>query len=647
MKYVEWLGLGLIGSVFLAIGQALPSPVKPVPPITLTQATFSDSNEASIPDGKDFKAVTFVCHPDGTVTIKVDFYGTFQLGEFLVYFNTDDDAGAEIAIWAGRSTFTVARETTSGAYGDVIYRGLPLISANSYSLSLPWAQLFGYRYAVGVWLYAMDGQDRLPDQGELWFLPSECKLERAATPTGEALLIVTPEEFWAPLTRLWYWKRKTGIPTYMVAWEKLQYGRDEAERIKYAIDFYYREHRVRYVMLVGDSEKLPVRFTLRAYELGQSFPTDLLNRVWRWRDPQGTHEERWDWCSGGPWFSQMAAFVPSFFASDLYYADLYDSAGKFQTWDSNANGYFGEAYRSNLNPEGIDLLPDVAVGRVPASKVEEVENYVTKVIEYESYSGDKSWFRKVLIMANQESAEWVECGRKLYNNLRAKGLNPEFYEIPRDQACDNYIYSKTGNGLGFVFYAGHGPWGLGAGGHWRCCDYKLPIVVHIGCDAGVFGPSNLAFGGYTDIYGRSHRSYEEGEHYPCGQLPPSPSTLQPNEVEGSYAEFLTVKAHCLPSGYPGRGAIAYLGATYATQGPAYDLGRFFLEAYARGKLLGQMWREAITRYYREYVAGVRPAKNEDFRGIKIWSWEPWDQYYMIQKFVLFGDPSLRVGGLTQ
>jgi hypothetical protein len=632
-----WIAFSVAG-----IGQILQPPVKPITPPSLTTATFSDPNEPGITDGKDFKSLTFICHPDGTVTLKLDFYGKLQIAEFFVYFNIDDDQAAELMIRVSRAAFAVAKETSPGSYGDVVFQGIPLLTETSFSISVPWKQLFGGKYVVGVWAHSMDGGDRLPDGGELWFIPSECKVELAATPRGDGLLIVTPREFWDPLTRLWYWKRKTGIPTYIVAWESLQYGRDEAERIKYAIDFYYREHQVRYVMLVGDSEKLPVRYTLQAYEYGRFFPDDLLNRNWRWTDNQGRHEENWNWCAGGPWVNEMADFVPRFFASDLYYADLYGPTGAFQTWDTNGNGYFGEAYRSNLNPEGIDLMPDVAVGRVPASTVQEVENYVTKVINYEATAASSTQFKKALIAVNVEERSWVECGAKLKESLSAKGFTFYYYEIPQDQSADQYVNNLSSWGLGFVFYAGHGPWGLGTYGNWHTCLDVLPIVVHIGCDAGDFGPNVLTFrdAGYVDIFGRRHTSYARGEHYPCAQFPPPPSTLQPDEEEGSYAEFLTVKAS-------NNGAIAYFAATYATQAPGPNLGRLFLEAYTPGKLLGQMWQEAVTKYYREYVAGKVAPFKAAFRGTQIWSWEPWDSYYMIQKFVLFGDPSLRVGGLPK
>lgn len=641
MKFLKLLVVVLLAFYLTGMGQIIQPPVKPVQPLPLATATFSDPNEPGIVDGKDFKDITFVCHQDGTVTLKLDFYGRPQIAEFFVYFNIDDDSAAEMAITVGQRTFTVARETGPGVYGDIVFRGTPLVTETSFSISVPWNSLLGNKYVVGVWVYSMDGGDRLPDGGEIWFIPSECKVEQAVTPRGDGLLIVTPREFWDPLTRLWYWKRKTGIPTYMVAWESLQYGRDEAERIKYAIDFYYREHQVRYVMLVGDSEKLPVRYTLRAYEYGKFFPEDLLNHVWRWRDERGDgHQEVWNWCAGGPWFNDMAAFVPGFFASELYYADLYGPTGVFQTWDANNNGYFGEAYRNNLNPEGIDLMPDVAVGRVPASTVQEVENYV--VINYEANAAQSRQFKKALIAVNVEENAWVECGAKLKTNLSAKGFTIDYHEIPKDQGADQYVKNLSQWGLGFVFYAGHGPRGLGAYRDWLICLDVLPIVVHTGCGAGDFGPNVLAYrdAGYVDIFGRRHTSYAGGEHYPCGQFPPAPKTLQPDEVEGSYAEFLTVSDSQ-------RGAIAYFAATYATQRPSYDLGRFFLEAYTPGKLLGQMWQEAVRKYYREHVAGKVAPSKEPFRGTEIWSWEPWDLYYMIQKFVLFGDPSLRVGGLPK
>ena len=45
---------------------------------------------------------------------------------------------------------------------------------------------------------------------------------------------------------------------------------DDAERIKYAIDAEYRDHNIRYVMLVSDGNVLPVRYNFG--ELGDYSP---------------------------------------------------------------------------------------------------------------------------------------------------------------------------------------------------------------------------------------------------------------------------------------------------------------------------------------------------------------------------------------
>ena len=473
-----------------------------------------------------------------------------------------------------------------------------------------------------------------------------------------ALLIVTAEEFWNPLQRLVDWKNSTGIPTYIVSWERLTYGRDFAERIKYSIDYYYREHGVRYVMLVGDSEKLPVRYTFRAYEEGKPFMTEYLNKP----------DWGWNWCNGGDWHDGMSDFVNNFTLTDLYYADLYDSSGQFETWDSNGNDYFGEIYRDNLNPEGIDYIPDVAVGRVPASTVEQVENYVDKVIAYESCAWNSDWFKRALVIAKDERIEpdgkkpnWVSAGEQTSDIMQSAGFDTELvitHNIKMDddiykEPGDDYIRAGLQEGIGFLYYMDHGPWGMG---QWTR-DWEdvqsgqnkpmFPIVFHGGCLAGEFGPSSLMFDGYKDIYGISHAGFKAGEHFDCYSWPPQPATIQDKEREGSYPEFLICKCpHC--------GAIAYYACSRASQEPSYDLGKWLFEAYTHGhRLIGDMWREAVTNYYNEHAAKTVPEwryekikiNEDETRTERIRYWYPVAKFFMFQKFVLFGDPSLRVGGI--
>jgi hypothetical protein len=188
------------------------------------------------------------------------------------------------------------------------------------------------------------------------------------------LLIITPAEFGPVLDPLVEHKNASGISTVMITLEDIYgdptlSGVDEPEQIKRAIERYEQNHEIEYVMLAGDVDMLPVRWV--TYKRG--------------------------------------ADVDYYMPSDLYYADLYDSEGEFDTWDSDGDGYFGEHVKSSrcsedpnhVNLDRVDLHPDVAVGRVPASTVEELESYVAKVILYEHLTSGSDWFHNVLLIAGE------------------------------------------------------------------------------------------------------------------------------------------------------------------------------------------------------------------------------------------------------
>ncbi|MGQ9588922.1 MAG: C25 family cysteine peptidase [Planctomycetota bacterium] len=174
------------------------------------------------------------------------------------------------------------------------------------------------------------------------------------------LVIIAPGDFLTPLLALERFKDATGLPADVVDLERVldmfpahpEY--DAPERIKRALSLWKAEYGIRYAMLVGDADRFPVRWVAQKVD----------------GDPDT---------------------VFYYFPSDLYYADLYHAAGGWCSWDSDADGYFGEhlaasscetdPFQSNL--DRCDFHPDLAVGRVPAFTVEEVDRYVAKVIQYE------------------------------------------------------------------------------------------------------------------------------------------------------------------------------------------------------------------------------------------------------------------------
>ena len=122
------------------------------------------------------------------------------------------------------------------------------------------------------------------------------------------LLIIAPQEFVGELYSLVNFKncsmRSTILVTLDEIYNNFQYSRcrDNPEKIKRAIADYYSSHGVRFVLLVGDCDKFPVRYC-KAY-----------NTEW-----------------GSP-------YLPS----DLYYADLFKSNGSFDKWDGDNDNIIGE-----------------------------------------------------------------------------------------------------------------------------------------------------------------------------------------------------------------------------------------------------------------------------------------------------------------
>jgi hypothetical protein len=182
------------------------------------------------------------------------------------------------------------------------------------------------------------------------------------------MMIIAPEDFAEALQPLMVHKDRTGISNRLFTLEYIRetYSGssyvDDPERIKHAIyDEYvnnfdpYYGYGIRYVMLVGDANVFPIRYIIG----------DLVDG----RD----HAKVWE-------------------PSDLYYADILDGSGNFHSWDRDGNGWFGELYRHGINWDEIDSYPDVYAMRVPAENVEEVRNYVAKVIRYELRAANGGWF---------------------------------------------------------------------------------------------------------------------------------------------------------------------------------------------------------------------------------------------------------------
>ena len=153
------------------------------------------------------------------------------------------------------------------------------------------------------------------------------------------LIIITPSEFSSYLKDFVNYKNNNSIRTKLVILEEIPLnGVDSQESIKYYIKNAVEKWNIRFVLLIGNATKFPVRYhwiPTEDYEIN--------------------------------------------FPSDLYYADIYKGNGEFASWDYNKNKKYGEFPYDNNE---VDLYPDVYFGRLPCNDIQELTNVINKIYFY-------------------------------------------------------------------------------------------------------------------------------------------------------------------------------------------------------------------------------------------------------------------------
>ena len=115
--------------------------------------------------------------------------------------------------------------------------------------------------------------------------------------------------------------------------------------------------------------------------------------------------------------------------TDHYYACL----GTLN-WDTNGNGIYGEV------GDSVDIAPDIAVTRIPANNVANVEAFVNRTIEYETNPNLNIWDNNFLM-----------AGNKLYNNIFSSQPLQSDAEAQGNRMYDLYVRDNW-DGSVFKFY---------------------------------------------------------------------------------------------------------------------------------------------------------------------------------------------------
>jgi hypothetical protein len=200
------------------------------------------------------------------------------------------------------------------------------------------------------------------------------------------LVIIAPSEFTGDLQKLVNHKDDMGVNTLLKTTGDIynEYsGFDKPEQIKYFIKDAIETYGIKYVLLVGGLKSLI-----------WGVPRDDAN--------QGTKDwyvpVRYNNIFDNPEhpLSNGSIHDPGVI-TDLYYADIYREGGVFEDWDPNGDGIIAAWGRPDTeNDTGLDLYPDVYVGRLACRNTREVKIVVDKIIKYEQDLADPSWFKKII-----------------------------------------------------------------------------------------------------------------------------------------------------------------------------------------------------------------------------------------------------------
>jgi hypothetical protein len=437
--------------------------------------------------------------------------------------------------------------------------------------------------------------------------PAKAKPAAAAKQT---LLIVTPRSLQKELEPFVEHKKKELAVETAVLEDVLakNQGSDDPVKLKHFLYQAWRERKVHYVLLVGDSEVMPVRYM-------------VLDRY------------------------EPAAFHYSFYPCDLYYADVAKADGSFDDWNAQKEGfhaqYFGEVRGEKnksdpINYDAIHYRPELAVGRWPVNTPEQVRTMVAKSIGYEKrIAAAPTKSRAALI----HSSGWIDARWALdqeADSLPKGWIIEKRYYSDAARKCDpapnrKEVVNLLNSGVDLMLHAGHG-----LNDQWEQSLYAhdlrriknanhLPVMMSIGCNTAQFC-ALAPYEPYVDVSGVEHKGTYAGEVFKAP--PPPPAVYQ----KGKYNSFGLGKE--LLRGGP-NGAVAYIGCNTGGQPCGLSLMDGFTHAWGRdpSARLGDCWMRAVSYYYdREHLATIKP--NAD--------WYPPSIFFQAMKYMFYGDPSLRL-----
>jgi hypothetical protein len=400
------------------------------------------------------------------------------------------------------------------------------------------------------------------------------------------------------------WKEETGNKVLVLLQDdpliEGQPGHDLAERIRNFLRENYLTWGMEYLLIVGDTETIPMRYC---------YP-DPEDHNFNISDPYSFIGE-----------------VPT----DYYYADL--SLPDDVSWDSDGDGYYGEYGEDNP-----DFLADIQVGRIPTSEPSRITYALNKLVSFGEDTGP--WKNQalqpgtILFFENQDYSGYPFCdGARLMNQIETDGL------------MDGWTVSHYSEQSGL-----------------RTSDWDWPAVSEEAFTSdwrqGQYSVVNWSGHGGPHGVGRTVWQWDDGDGVPESHEFWCPFLISvSSNLEDDYPSIVFAVS-CLV-GYPEPNLYGNLGIDLLTE-PYFGAGAGVLSATRPAAISGE-WptdpggAESLCYEFNRYMIdgpdGSEMLGNAlydaKFYSHQNYGWDHIYEYLNLYNYNLYGDPSLlREGAST-
>ena len=274
-------------------------------------------------------------------------------------------------------------------------------------------------------------------------------------------IIITPDSIKSAYQSLVNWKTIKGVKTQIVTLEEIFANYTDPTpqlKIKRCLYDYFANHGTKWVLLGGDNTLIPAMGCYGNVNNGGTIDYNI--------------------------------------PCDLFYACF---SGSFD-WNANANSIIGEPQ------DGVNLIPDIYVSRLPIRTRAHVENYVQKLLNYEQTPPSNNFVKNLLLCGTHlwntypTGQSDAELKSELFYNTYIQpywdGTKYRFYDSDTDFGGASYnlipsnINAQLNTGYHFMHYASHGSpdhWATEYGGYTPTDVYQLEndtlpsVIVTMAC----------------------------------------------------------------------------------------------------------------------------------------------------------------------